>query len=461
MATPIVPATNLSLSGLAFLHYGPGFEEGGMTEQLTTDIRLAGFERDPRWQAVSDESNRRPPLPLPLPGTLTHLVFRTDDIGSDRHYEHVHALLFAWQAKVDLDRPDQVLAQTDALSIKWERHTEFCSLTVLTREGVSPPVEPDFPQTWRETAPAPLLLALRVTAEATTADLARLLTERQQRGPEHMASLVNGGEALVETDFKPGTDGFTHIAILTSDPSHYRAGRLAQRLTEVETYRLLTLYSWPDVQSAGPKLNEIDRGLMDLTEELSDPKPGADSEFLKRLTALAGELERVTAQTHFRLNASSAYYDLVQRRLEDLREDRVSGAQRISSFVNRRLNPAARTYRSILNRQREMSDRVARTSQLLRSRVDVELAEQNQAILRSMNQRSEQSYLLQQTVEGLSVVAVSYYALGILTYVLGIAAAYDHAIDPKLWAGILAPVVVILTWFGIRHLRERVHKGGH
>lgn len=432
-----------------------------MNDLPSTDIRLAGFERDPRWQAVSDESNRRPPLPLPLPGILTHLVFRTDDIGSDRHYEHVHALLYAWQAKVDLDRPDQVLAQTDALSIKWERHTEFCSLTVLSKDGVTPPVEPDFPQSWRDTAPAPLLLALRVTAEGTNADLARLLTERQQKGPEHMASLVNGGEALVETDFKPGPDGFTHIAILTNDLSHYRAGRLAQRLTEIETYRLLTLYSWPDVQWAGPRLNAIDRGLMDLTEELSNPQPGADSEFLKRLTGLAGELERVTAQTHFRLNASSAYYDLVLRRLEDLREDRVSGAQRISSFVTRRLNPAARTYRSILNRQREMSDRVARTSQLLRSRVDVELAEQNQAILVSMNQRSEQSYLLQQTVEGLSVVAVSYYALGILTYVLGIAAAYDHAIDPKLWAGILAPVVVLLTWLGIRHLRERVHKGSH
>lgn len=432
-----------------------------MNDLPSTDIRLAGFERDPRWQAVSDESNRRPPLPLPLPGILTHLVFRTDDIGSDRHYEHVHALLYAWQAKVDLDRPDQVLAQTDALSIKWERHTEFCSLTVLSKDGVTPPVEPDFPQSWRDTAPAPLLLALRVTAEGTNADLARLLTERQLKGPEHMASLVNGGEALVETDFKPGPDGFTHIAILTNDLSHYRAGRLAQRLTEIETYRLLTLYSWPDVQWAGPRLNAIDRGLMDLTEELSNPQPGADSEFLKRLTGLAGELERVTAQTHFRLNASSAYYDLVLRRLEDLREDRVSGAQRISSFVTRRLNPAARTYRSILNRQREMSDRVARTSQLLRSRVDVELAEQNQAILVSMNQRSEQSYLLQQTVEGLSVVAVSYYALGILTYVLGIAAAYDHAIDPKLWAGILAPVVVLLTWLGIRHLRERVHKGSH
>jgi uncharacterized membrane-anchored protein len=435
-----------------------------MNELPTTDIRLAGFERDPRWQDVFDESHRRPPLPMPLPGVLTHLVFRTDDIGSDRHYEHVHALLFAWQAKVDLDRPDQVLAHTDAFAIKWERHTEFCSITVLSREPGTedvPQPEPDFPTSWRETAPAPLLLALRVTARGTTEDLARLLVERQQRGPEHMGSLVNSGEALVETDFRPGPDGFTRISILTTDLSTSRVGRLAQRLTEIETYRLLALYSWPDVQWAGPKLNDIDRGLMDLTEELADLKPGTDSSFLIRLTALAGELERVTAQTHFRLNASSAYYDLVQRRLEDLREDRVSGAQRLSSFINRRLNPAARTYRSILNRQREMSDRVARTSQLLRSRVDVELAEQNQAILKSMNHRAEQSYLLQQTVEGLSVVAVSYYALGILSYVLGILTAYDHSIDPKLWAGMLAPVVVLLTWLGIRHLRERVHKGGH
>jgi len=433
-----------------------------MNDISPNTVRLAGFERDPRWQAVFDESNRRPPIPLPLPGVLTHLVFRTDDIGSDRHYEYVHALLFAWQAQIETDRPDQVLAHTADFAIKWERHTEFCSLTVLSREAVEPPREPDFPQAWRETAPAPLLLALRVTAQATDADLAHLLSERQQLGPEHMGSLVNGGEALVETDFKPGEDGFTRISILTTDRSAYRAGRLAQRLTEIETYRLLALYSWPDVQWAGPKLNDIDRGLMDLTEELSQPAAATDdSQFLKRLTTLASELERVTAQTHFRLNASSAYYDLVQRRLEDLREDRISGAQRLSSFVNRRLNPAARTYRSILNRQREMSDRIARTSQLLRSRVDVELAEQNQAILKSMNQRAEQSYLLQQTVEGLSVVAVSYYALGILSYVLGIAAAFDHSIDPKLWAGILAPIVVLLTWLGLRHIRNRLHGGSH
>jgi uncharacterized membrane-anchored protein len=44
--------------------------------------------------------------------------------------------------------------------------------------------------------------------------------------------------------------------------------------------------------------------------------------------------------------------------------------------------------------------------------VDLTLEAQNQDLLQSMNQRSQMQLQLQQAVEGLSVVAISYYLVG-------------------------------------------------
>ena len=74
------------------------------------------------------------------------------------------------------------------------------------------------------------------------------------------------------------------------------------------------------------------------------------------------------------------------------------------------------TCAAMARRQDDLSGCVARNSQLLRTRVDIELERQNQELLAQMNNRAKLQLRLQETVEGLSVVAITYYGSRSCTY---------------------------------------------
>ena len=85
------------------------------------------------------------------------------------------------------------------------------------------------------------------------------------------------------------------------------------------------------------------------------------------------------------------------------------------------------------------------------------LEAQNQQVLKSMEKRSVQQLRLQETVEGLSVVAISYYLIGILSKLIEGIGSYAHAeTTGKLISIIIIPVVVFLVWYGIRRLRKHI-----
>lgn len=415
-----------------------------------------GFSIDPRRRAVAEETLRRPPLPVPAPGRCAHLAFMTTLDQANGQRDHVRQLLNGWGATVELDRFDQIIAATPVVTLKWERHTEFCSITLISA-GDSSEEWPPLDAEWAADCPGDLLVALKINV--LDPEQAPALPAGEQFADRQGRSLVNGGTAEVSVAYTVQSDGYLEMSVTTREPQAHRVGRLVQRLIEIETYRELALCAWPDVQALGPALNTIDAGLAELTDQLAVAgQRGEDGEraLLVRLTDLARELEHTSARTHFRLNASLAYADLVQRRLEELREERIEGNQRISSLINRRLRPAARTYRSILTRQREMSERISRTSDLLRSRIDVELAHQNQQLLASMNRRSDMQLRLQQTVEGLSVVAISYYAISILAKLFEALAISLPWLNSKIATGVSAPIVILLVFLAVRRIRRSI-----
>jgi uncharacterized membrane-anchored protein len=124
----------------------------------------------------------------------------------------------------------------------------------------------------------------------------------------------------------------------------------------------------------------------------------------------------------------------------------------------RRLTPAMRTCLSVAARQEALSRRANRLSSLLRTGIEVRLEAQNRDLLESMNRRSAQALALQRTVEGLSVVAVSYYAIGLVKIVLdGLAKAGRLGdLSPTVGAALALPVVVAAIWLGLRRLTHRV-----
>jgi uncharacterized membrane-anchored protein len=105
-----------------------------------------------------------------------------------------------------------------------------------------------------------------------------------------------------------------------------------------------------------------------------------------------------------------------------------------------------------------MLERAARAGELLRTRVDVERSAQNQELLASMDRRADLQLRLQHTVEGLSVVAISYYAVslaGYLTYPL----AKQMGISKEMAVAGLTPLVILGVWLMVRRIKKGM--GGH
>src|SRR3546814_12555316 len=80
--------------------------------------------------------------------------------------------------------------------------------------------------------------------------------------------------------------------------------------------------------------------------------------------------------------------------------------------MDRRLAPAMRTCESAAGRLETLASRVGRASNLLSTRVDIELEAQNRDVQMSMTRRARQQLRLQEKVEALAGVAISSYAVG-------------------------------------------------
>jgi uncharacterized membrane-anchored protein len=181
----------------------------------------------------------------------------------------------------------------------------------------------------------------------------------------------------------------------------------------------------------------------------------ANHRLLDDLTGLAAELEAGAAANLFRIGATRAYDEIVHLRLQTIGERPVPGFPSWSSFLARRMAPAMRTCATTETRQENLSEKLARAANLLRTRVDVELEQQNRDLLKSMNERTRMQLRLQTTVEGLSVAAVSYYVVGLFGYL--VKGAHDEGVpvDISLATALFVPVAVAAIWWLVRRIRRR------
>ena len=278
-------------------------------------------------------------------------------------------------------------------------------------------------------------------------------------GAEHLAgSQVGGGGAEAWVNFALGEDGYGRVLVRDHKLGVRQAGRLVQRLCEIETYRMMALLALPLAREHAPALARLGGQLKDLTQELTRCE-GLDGErrLLGELTALAAEMERISALTGDRFGAARAYWALVERRINELREQRIEGFQSIGEFMERRMSPAMRTCESVAERLDRLSSRVSSAGQLLRARVDIQVEAQNRNLLTSMDRRAHLQLRLQETVEGLSVAAITYYGVGLVAYA---AKALDKLglmpIPVEAATGVAIPLIGLLVWGGMRRVRKAI-----
>ncbi|MGE0282468.1 MAG: DUF3422 family protein, partial [Rhizobiaceae bacterium] len=158
--------------------------------------------------------------------------------------------------------------------------------------------------------------------------------------------------------------------------------------------------------------------------------------------------------------ASRAYDGIVQERLDALNETAVPGYNTWRGFLQRRVAPAMRTCRSVEQRQENLSRKLTRATTLLRTWVDVEVEKQNRDLLASMNNRARLQLRLQQTVEGLSVAAVSYYVVGLIGYLAKGTHLFGLELKPEYVTAISVPIVILGVWWAVRRIRRSHSEGG-
>jgi uncharacterized membrane-anchored protein len=267
-------------------------------------------------------------------------------------------------------------------------------------------------------------------------------------------SVVENGMAAVVTDFRQDGDGLTRMLVLDRGLSPARTGALAQRLIEIETYRTLAMLGLPLAQSLSARVRRMEDRLAVLTTEMRANGRRNSQEQLSELTVLAAELEADAAASLYRFGASRAYDGIVEERLAALDEEAVPGYDTWAGFLQRRVAPAMRTCRSVEERMANLSRKLTRATTLLRTWVDVEVEKQNRDLLASMNNRARLQLRLQQTVEGLSVAAVSYYVVGLTSYLAKGTGLFGETLKPELITALAVPVVVLGMWLFVRRLRR-------
>jgi uncharacterized membrane-anchored protein len=419
--------------------------------------------------ALALELHARPFPEVNCPGKAVHLAFKQPKGAADRDPEedraHLRALLDRHGAPHPPPGADHYVGPLGRGTVKWERHTEFVTYTLFSAATAE---ESPFdgsalsllPEDWLEAAPGVVVAACLVRIE--TAETPEAAESRINDGlgkyfvRESLAAAFTSDRlATVASDFRIHEDGFTRIALLIQPGlGPRRQGRLVQRLLEIETYRAMSMLALPIARQAIRRLAEIDRelaGLMGgIAEETSEPRATLD-----RLTQLSAEVEKMATDAAFRFGAARAYEAIVKERIEALGETRLGGRQTIREFMQRRYDPAMRTCRAAEARMSELSDRAGRIADLLRTKVDVAISVQNRSLLESMDKRADLQLRLQKTVEGLSVVAISYYAVGLVGY-LAYPLVASMGVSKGVVLAVATPLVVLGVAGFVRRLRRQL-----
>ncbi len=354
-------------------------------------------------------------------------------------------------------------ANFGSFRLRWERHNEFCSYTFFVSSSSETPFSENAIQhvskEWLESLPGEIISATHVVVEKrdkpkyTMNELSALFASNNIIGAK-----VAADRAIVWTDNKIHNDGFCRILINVTDLSRHQTGRLVKRLIDIETYRMLAMLPVPLARKYIPELARLDERLAELTTNNTDLETLEDEQrLLNKLTRLAAEIESISALTNQRFSATSAYYNIVKLRITELREQRIQGLQMFHEFMEQRLTSAMDTCASVHDNLETLSTRVAGASDLLRTRVGITMEGQTRDLLQSMDKRAQMQLRLQETVEGLSIVVLSYYFIGIVSYGLKAVKSAGFDINIEIATGLSIPVVFGLVFFGIYHLRKTLN----
>ena len=425
----------------------------------------AGLEDHPLRYPLTGELHARPFPTVTAPCHAAFLAIKQPSEAASRDraadVAHLTELLDRFGAPHPRPGATHWFGPIGRHRLKWESHTEFVTYTLFGDGVAERPFDPRtfeaFPDDWLARAPGVRITSALVRVEPRPSeDEVRARLAEWFVGESLAASRVLDDGAVIAGDFRIDSGGHVRFAVFADDAlGERRLGRIVQRLCEVETYKSMSMLGLARVRSMGGEMAAIDGELGRLMEEMTG-EIARPEETLRGLLGTSSRLEAMLARSSFRFGATQAYETLVHQRVEVLREERLGGRQTFAEFMSRRYDPSMRTVQAAERRLRAMADRGMRAAELLRTRVDVQRSAQNQALLESMDRRADAQLRLQTTVEGLSVVAISYYAVSLALYLLAPAAEGRWLTEAWL-AALVTPPVILAVWWMVRRIRRRLH----
>jgi uncharacterized membrane-anchored protein len=442
----------------------------------------------PARKQLHEEVHARPPIALWPNERVLSQSFLLDPSSRQTQIEWIQKLSVALGIPNDQQQDHSfkmltLAPEPERVLIKWELHGEFATIAAITHN----PIKITGPLLGSRLALEQTLDALlqslgcptiveaggeRISALDLAFEHRSLFTEAQEVSSIFSGNTVLGSyilsskKAQLWTDLRLDEDGFISYFIPHDILGSRQAGRVARAIAEAETYRMAAMIAFPVAKSLSIPLRTAESKLADLSESISQlqTEPGVhtakDGHFLGELSSLASRAEQWISGYGLRFTASEAYSQLLNKNLFELAESPIPGVQSLSEFMDRRFQPAMGTCIWTQRRLKELSDRISRTTQTLRTRIEFVNEEQTQKLLASMDQRARLQLRLQETVESLSVLVLTYYAVSLLAYMAKGGKEAGLAIHPEIIAAIAAPVVAIAFLFISKRRRKRIIEMG-
>lgn len=424
---------------------------------------------DEQRRELHNEVHARPSARVRLPALIVYVAVLNAGVSREQEWAHLRQLPGHADLSLDSLQGNFLRLRCDHFTVKWERHTEFTRYSIVQALPAHAQWGAELPELaqhaatgteWLRSLPGQTMAAIHLGMVPTEAALADLIPTAQAwlgEGTVLASRMGNTTEGLphscILTHFRIGDDGFERMLVVAPESTtEARAGRIAQRLLELETYRMMALRGLPVAKNLSAMLSAAESQLADITG-LLERKGESDQALLDLLVALAAGIERATAEHGFRFSATRAYDSLVSQRLAELRERPISGTQTLGEFMQRRLSPAMATVQATEKRLASLAERVSRSSALLRTRVDIATEAQNQLLLEKLTRGQELQLRLQVTVEGLSMAAISYYVVSLLLYAFKGIKATGVPIHPEIAVALLLPLVLWSVW----RSRQKIH----
>lgn len=421
---------------------------------------IADLTDHPDRYTLAAEVHARPPVGLAAPERVSYLAVLIAPNQRSAARAHLQLLCERFNEPPPAEQATHFSAQLGNFRIKWELHSEFFSYAVFVSgadgQQFDQPAVRFLPEGWLDGMPGQRIVAAHVQFLPAGDELpgseeaAAFFAGNKPVGGE-----IAGGGGMAFTDFRIYADGYSRFLLFDRGMTRDQSGRMVQRLLEIEAYRMLAMLALPIVGKQSPQVHAAEAALSGVTEAIA--REAADDEaLLGQLTKLAAEVERAIVASQFRYGASRAYHSLVRARIAELREQRLPGFQTIDEFMSRRLAPAMATCDTVARRLRDLSERIAQTSGLLSTRVDIAREKQNQALLESMERRARLQLRLQETVEGLSIAAISYYVVGLAGIMFKAMHAAGVSVSPEIATGLSIPVVLLGVALVLRRVRRKI-----